>query len=207
MLELPDLATAVDALRKADAHFRNDIVTGVGGKQILLEDPSGNPIELFQPKRSPKPPSRRPDSRAGRAAPASPTRWPNMRYSQAHRDDLRITPEPLDGRSLVRSSTATSASSAARFPGGPAEFDPARIAAPTTEFTPPDGVSCWRGSTDRPVGCGAAAHWTPSTGKSNACGSTRPWADAGSAASRLAALESAAAELGCHTVHSTPTHT
>ena len=49
MLELPDLATAVDALRKADAHFRNDIVTGVGGKQILLEDPSGNPIELFQP--------------------------------------------------------------------------------------------------------------------------------------------------------------
>jgi len=49
MLDLPDLATAVDALRKADAHFRNDIVTGVGGKQILLEDPSGNPIELFQP--------------------------------------------------------------------------------------------------------------------------------------------------------------
>jgi hypothetical protein len=34
---------------KAEAHFRNDIVTGVGGKQILLEDPSGNPIELFQP--------------------------------------------------------------------------------------------------------------------------------------------------------------
>ena len=49
VLELPDLATAVDKLRKAEAHFRNDIVTGVGGKQILLEDPSGNPIELFQP--------------------------------------------------------------------------------------------------------------------------------------------------------------
>ena len=49
MLELPDLATAVDKLRKAEAHFCNDIVTGVGGKQILLEDPSGNPIELFQP--------------------------------------------------------------------------------------------------------------------------------------------------------------
>ena len=47
MLELPDLATAVDKLRKAEAHFRNDIVTG--GKQILLEDASGNPIELFQP--------------------------------------------------------------------------------------------------------------------------------------------------------------
>lgn len=31
------------------AHFRNDIVTGQGGKQVLLEDPSGNPIELFEP--------------------------------------------------------------------------------------------------------------------------------------------------------------
>ena len=49
MLELPDLATAVDKLRKAEAHFRNDIVTGVGGKQILLAAPSGNPIKLFQP--------------------------------------------------------------------------------------------------------------------------------------------------------------
>ena len=49
MLELPDLAAAVDELRKAEAHFRNDVVTGVGGMQILLEDPSGNPIELFQP--------------------------------------------------------------------------------------------------------------------------------------------------------------
>jgi len=51
MLELPDLAAAVDKLRAAQAHFRNDIVTGVGGKQILLDDPSGNPIELFQPTR------------------------------------------------------------------------------------------------------------------------------------------------------------
>ena len=51
MLELPDLATAVDKLRKAEAHFRNDIVTGVGGKQILLDDPSGNPVELFEPTR------------------------------------------------------------------------------------------------------------------------------------------------------------
>ena len=39
----------VEELRKADVHFRNDIVTGVGGKQILLDDPSGNPIELFEP--------------------------------------------------------------------------------------------------------------------------------------------------------------
>jgi hypothetical protein len=36
-------------LRKVGARFRNDIVTGVGGKQILVEDPSGNPIELFEP--------------------------------------------------------------------------------------------------------------------------------------------------------------
>jgi hypothetical protein len=36
-------------LRKEGVHFRNDIVTGVGGKQILLDDPSGNPIELFEP--------------------------------------------------------------------------------------------------------------------------------------------------------------
>lgn len=48
-IEATDLATLVDTLRNNGAHFRNDIVTGVGGKQILLEDPSGNPIELFQP--------------------------------------------------------------------------------------------------------------------------------------------------------------
>lgn len=48
-IEVDDLDAEVRALRKAGAHFRNDIVTGVGGKQILLEDPSGNPIELFQP--------------------------------------------------------------------------------------------------------------------------------------------------------------
>jgi catechol 2,3-dioxygenase-like lactoylglutathione lyase family enzyme len=51
MLEIPDLATTVTALREAGVHFRNDIVTGVGGKQILLNDPSGNPIELFEPTR------------------------------------------------------------------------------------------------------------------------------------------------------------
>ncbi|MEA2146998.1 MAG: hypothetical protein QOG59_2585 [Solirubrobacteraceae bacterium] len=51
MLEIADLATTVTALREAGVHFRNDIVTGVGGKQILLDDPSGNPIELFEPTR------------------------------------------------------------------------------------------------------------------------------------------------------------
>lgn len=48
-IEVDNLASLVDRLRKADARFRNDIVTGNGGKQILLEDPSGNPIELFEP--------------------------------------------------------------------------------------------------------------------------------------------------------------
>jgi len=48
-IEVPDLAAAVEELRKNGATFRNDIVTGVGGKQILVEDPSGNPVELFEP--------------------------------------------------------------------------------------------------------------------------------------------------------------
>jgi catechol 2,3-dioxygenase-like lactoylglutathione lyase family enzyme len=48
-LEVADLEGDVEGLRAAGAHFRNEIVTGRGGKQILLEDPSGNPIELFQP--------------------------------------------------------------------------------------------------------------------------------------------------------------
>ncbi len=48
-IEVDDIECAVRDLRAAGARFRNDIVTGVGGKQILLEDPSGNPIELFQP--------------------------------------------------------------------------------------------------------------------------------------------------------------
>jgi catechol 2,3-dioxygenase-like lactoylglutathione lyase family enzyme len=50
-LEIADLESTVDALRASGARFRNDIVAGVGGKQILVEDPSGNPIELFEPTR------------------------------------------------------------------------------------------------------------------------------------------------------------
>jgi catechol 2,3-dioxygenase-like lactoylglutathione lyase family enzyme len=46
-----DLAIEVERLRAAGVRFRNDIVIGPGGSQILLEDPSGNPIELFQPAR------------------------------------------------------------------------------------------------------------------------------------------------------------
>jgi catechol 2,3-dioxygenase-like lactoylglutathione lyase family enzyme len=50
-LEVANLAATVEELRAAGARFRNEIVTGVGGMQILLEDPSGNPSELFQPTR------------------------------------------------------------------------------------------------------------------------------------------------------------
>ena len=46
-----DLDETVAALRAAGAAFRNDIVEGIGGRQILLDDPAGNPIELFQPPR------------------------------------------------------------------------------------------------------------------------------------------------------------
>lgn len=48
-LPVDDLAADVERLRTAGARFRNDIVTGIGGQQILLDDPSGNPVELFQP--------------------------------------------------------------------------------------------------------------------------------------------------------------
>jgi len=48
-IEVQDLAAMVETLRKAGAHFRNEIVTGVGGKQIIVDDPSGNPVELFEP--------------------------------------------------------------------------------------------------------------------------------------------------------------
>ena len=50
-LEVTDLAATVARLRGNGARFRNEIVTGVGGQQILVEDPSGNPVELFEPTR------------------------------------------------------------------------------------------------------------------------------------------------------------
>jgi catechol 2,3-dioxygenase-like lactoylglutathione lyase family enzyme len=49
--EVADLAGEVERLRAGGAQFRSDIVKGVGGDQILVEDPSGNPIELFEPHR------------------------------------------------------------------------------------------------------------------------------------------------------------
>jgi catechol 2,3-dioxygenase-like lactoylglutathione lyase family enzyme len=48
-IEVDDIEGTVATLREHGAHFRNDIVTGTGGKQILVDDPSGNPIELFEP--------------------------------------------------------------------------------------------------------------------------------------------------------------
>jgi catechol 2,3-dioxygenase-like lactoylglutathione lyase family enzyme len=47
-IEVEDLVPTVEKLKGMGARFRNEIVTGFGGKQVLLEDPSGNPIELFQ---------------------------------------------------------------------------------------------------------------------------------------------------------------
>ena len=51
ILQVADLAARADALRKAGLHFRNQMEVGPGGKQIQLEDPDGNPIELFEPAR------------------------------------------------------------------------------------------------------------------------------------------------------------
>ena len=48
-VEVPHLAATVAELRQDGVRFRNDVVTGVGGKQIIAEDPSGNPVELFEP--------------------------------------------------------------------------------------------------------------------------------------------------------------
>jgi catechol 2,3-dioxygenase-like lactoylglutathione lyase family enzyme len=48
-LQVDDLDGMVEELHRAGVRFRNNIVTGVGGRQVLVEDPSGNPVELFQP--------------------------------------------------------------------------------------------------------------------------------------------------------------
>jgi len=48
-LEVADLDAEVDRLRRAGATFRNEIVEGVGGRQILVDDPAGNCVELFEP--------------------------------------------------------------------------------------------------------------------------------------------------------------
>lgn len=50
-IEVEDLAHTVETLKKAGCHFRSDIIIGNGGKQILVNDPSSNPVELFEPPR------------------------------------------------------------------------------------------------------------------------------------------------------------
>jgi len=69
MIEVADLAGTVGRLKAAGAHFRNEIVTGIGTKQILLEDPSGNVVELFEPVR---PEARLTASPAAAASPLAP---------------------------------------------------------------------------------------------------------------------------------------
>jgi len=49
VLQVQDLAASIADLKKEEVHFRNDMEVGPGGKQILIEDPDGNPIELFEP--------------------------------------------------------------------------------------------------------------------------------------------------------------
>jgi glyoxylase I family protein len=49
ILQVADLPAQIEELKKAGLHFRNQMETGPGGKQIQLEDPDGNPIELFEP--------------------------------------------------------------------------------------------------------------------------------------------------------------
>ena len=51
VLRVAELPARIDALRKAGLHFRNDMEVGPGGRQIQLEDPDGNPLELFEPTR------------------------------------------------------------------------------------------------------------------------------------------------------------
>jgi catechol 2,3-dioxygenase-like lactoylglutathione lyase family enzyme len=50
-LEVSELAGEVERLLAAGVSFRNEVVRGIGGDQVLLDDPSGNPIELFEPRR------------------------------------------------------------------------------------------------------------------------------------------------------------
>ncbi len=102
-LEVADLAGAVEALRDAGARFRSDIIEGVGGNQILVEDPSGNPVELFEPtlpeaslarRRRRRPgPARRPLTAASgpgrRAEPVRPARPRCLAAGTAGRSPVR----------------------------------------------------------------------------------------------------------------------
>jgi catechol 2,3-dioxygenase-like lactoylglutathione lyase family enzyme len=66
MIEVTDLASTIDELRKSGVRLRSDPITGVGGKQVVIDDPSGNPVELFEPTR---PEARLTDPQQGGATP------------------------------------------------------------------------------------------------------------------------------------------
>ena len=51
IINVDDLRSEIERLRQAKVHFRSDILTGPGGSEAILDDPSGNPVELFQPER------------------------------------------------------------------------------------------------------------------------------------------------------------
>ncbi len=51
-IEIADLIETVETLRSAGVHLRSEPITGVGGKQVVIDDPSGNPVELFEPTRA-----------------------------------------------------------------------------------------------------------------------------------------------------------
>lgn len=67
-VQVDDLAATVQRLREAGARFRGEIIAGVGGAQAIVEDPSGNPVELFEPTR---PEARLSDRSAAAATPGS----------------------------------------------------------------------------------------------------------------------------------------
>ena len=51
-VQIDDITAVTERLRQDGVHFRSDIIEGFGGRQAIIEDPSGNPIELFEPKRT-----------------------------------------------------------------------------------------------------------------------------------------------------------
>ena len=121
--------------------------------------------------------------------------------------ELRIAAELPDGASARALMHRYFDELADRFPGGPGEFDGARIAAPASEFGPPDGVFLVARLDGRDVGCGAVRRLDDRTAEIK-----RMWVDptargAGIGRRVLAALEEAAAGLGPASCGSTPRRT
>lgn len=85
-LEVDDVESMVNELRREGVAFRSDVVNGVGGKQIIAEDPSGNPVELFEPLR--------PEARLSRPAEARRIAWVGIR-TDAATEMVRLLEEVL----------------------------------------------------------------------------------------------------------------